>query len=174
MGRSRPPYKVFNMHKPDKLDWKIIQLLIRNGRMSSADIARELDSVSARTITNRIDYLIKQGIINIRPIVNPEKLGYCVLADVFVEVEPGKIQEVAEKLQKLPQISYLALAVGETDIIISVRAQEISELYDFVIEIVGKIPGVRHTNTIPSPVQIKNYYSWLPPEVDDHTDNDTT
>ena len=154
------------MPKPDELDWKIIKLLIKDGRMSSADIARELGSVSARTVTNRIDSLIRQGIIDIRPIVDPEKLGYCVLADVFVEVEPGSIQEVANKLRTLPQISYLALAVGETDIIISVRAQEINELYDFVTETIGKIPGVRHTNTFPLPVQIKDYYSWLPPEVD--------
>jgi Lrp/AsnC family transcriptional regulator for asnA, asnC and gidA len=159
------------MQKMDELDWKIIQFLIKDGRMSSADIARELGSISARTVTNRIDSLLEQGIMDIRPIVNPENLGYCVLADVFIEVEPGKIQEVTEELEKLPQISYLALAVGETDIIISVRAREINELYDFVTETIGKISGVRHTNTFPLPVQIKDYYSWLPPDIDTSTGN---
>ena len=77
------------MNQPDQTDWKIIKLLNEDGRMSSAEIARRLVDVSARTITNRIDVLTKQRIINIRSIVNPEALGYWVLADVFVEIEPG-------------------------------------------------------------------------------------
>ena len=153
------------VHKPDELDWKIIQLLMDNGRLSSADIARILEGTSARTVTNRIEVLTREGIINIRSIVDPEKLGYCVLADVFIEVEPGKLQDVTAELQGYSQISYLALAIGEIDILVSIRAKELDELYDFVIEVIGKIPGVRHTKTFPLPAQIKDITSWLPMEV---------
>jgi len=152
-------------HKPDDLDWKIIRLLMDDGRLSSADIARIIGNTSARTITNRIEILTREEIINIRSIVNPEKVGYCVLADVFIEVEPGSLQDVTEKLQVYPQISYLALAIGETDILISIRAKELDELYEFVIETIGNIPGVRHTKTFPLPAQIKDITSWLPLEV---------
>lgn len=155
------------MHKPDGLDWKIIRLLMDNGRLSSADISRKLGDISPRTVTNRIDMLTQDGIINIRSIVNPDKLGYCVLADVFIETEPGKLREVAHQLRDYPQISYIALATGDTDIIISVRAKEIDELYNFVIETIGNIPGVRHTKTFPLPLNIKDITSWLPPEVND-------
>ncbi len=155
------------MHKPDGLDWKIIRLLMNDGRLSSADISRKLGDVSPRTVTNRIDILTQSGIINIRSIVNPDKLGYCVLADVFIETEPGKLREVAHQLRDYSQISYIALATGDTDIIISVRAKEIDELYNFVIETIGNIPGVRHTKTFPLPLNIKDITSWLPPEVND-------
>jgi Lrp/AsnC family transcriptional regulator for asnA, asnC and gidA len=153
------------IHKPDELDWKIIRLLMDDGRLSSADIARILGDISARTITNRIDILTREGIINIRSIVNPEKIGYCVLADVFIEVEPGMLKAVTKELQGYPQISYLALAIGEMDILVSVRAKELDELYEFVIEKIGKIPGVRHTKTVPLPAQLKDITSWLPAEV---------
>ena len=153
------------MHKPDELDWQIIKLLIDDGRLSSADISRQLGDVSARTVTNRIETLIEEGIINVRSIVNPEKIGYCVLADVFIEVEPGELRNVADRLSDYPQISYLALATGDTDIIISIRAKEIDELYNFVIETIGKIPGVRQTKTFPMPLNLKEITSWLPPEV---------
>jgi len=162
------------MHKLDDLDWQIIKLLIEDGRLSSTDIARILSDVSPRTVTNRIETLTKEGIITIRSIVNPEKIDYCVLADVFIEVDPGKTQAVASRLNEFPQISYIALAFGDIDIIISVRAKQIEELYDFVIETVGKIPGVRHTNTIPLPLNIKDDTTWLPPEVVEHTEKDTT
>ena len=158
------------MHEPDGLDWQIIRLLMDDGRLSSADISRQLGDVSARTVTNRIEILTLEGIINIRSIVNPESIGYCVLADVFIEVEPGQLRNVADHLGEYPQISYIALATGDTDIIISIRAKEIDELYNFVIETIGKIPGVRHTKTFPLPLNLKDITSWLPPEGKDSTD----
>ncbi|HDD62481.1 MAG: Lrp/AsnC family transcriptional regulator [Chloroflexota bacterium] len=159
-----------SLYKLDDLDWKIIRLLIEDGRLSSADIARFIGDTSARTITNRIDILTREGIINIRSIVNPEKVGYCVLADVFIEVEPGSLQDVTKELQVYPQISYIALAIGDIDILVSIRAKELDELYEFVIGTIGKIPGVRHTKTFPLPAQIKDITSWLPLEVNNDHD----
>ena len=158
------------MYKPDDLDWKIIQILMKDGRRTSAEISREIGQISARTVTNRIDILTREGIINIRSIVDPAKIGYGVLADVFIEVEPGKLQNVTDELQIFPQISYLALAIGEMDILISIRARNLDELYEFVIETIGNIPGVRHTKTFPLPVQIKDITSWIPLEVETNWD----
>ena len=76
------------MYKPDNIDWKIITFLNENGRMPSAEIARKLGNVSARTVTNRINALTENGIISVRAIVDPVKVGYGVMADVFIEVEP--------------------------------------------------------------------------------------
>jgi len=162
------------MYKPDKLDWKIIALLNQDGRMSSAEISRELGEVSARTVTNRIDTLTEHEIINIRSIVNPEMVGYGMLADVFIEVEPGSVRRVADHLAALPQISYLACATGDTDIIISIRAPNIKELYDFVIEVVGKIPDVRHTETFPLPLNLKTNDTWLPPDIFENGEDDAS
>jgi Lrp/AsnC family transcriptional regulator for asnA, asnC and gidA len=152
------------MYQPDRTDWKIIALLNQDGRMSSAEISRQLGDVSARTVTNRIDVLIEQGIINIRSIVNPEMVGYCVLADAFIEVEPGTLRIVADQLAKLPQISYLACATGDTDIIISIRASSLEELHNFVIDVVNKISGIRRTQTYLLPEKIKDLDTWLPPQ----------
>ena len=153
------------MYIPDHTDSQIIRLLNEDGRIPSAEIARRLGDVSARTVTNRIEALIREGIINIRAIVNPEMVGYGVLADVFIETEPGQLREVAERVAEFPQISYVACATGDTDVIISVRARNIKELYNFVIEVLGKIPGVRQTQTFLLPLKIKNMATWMPPEI---------
>ena len=153
------------MVEPDQTDWEIIALLNKNGRMSSAEIARELGNVSARTIKNRIDALIKQDIIKIRSVVNPEALGYDVLADVFIETEPGLLRKVAEQAAEMLQVSYVVCATGDTDIIISVRARNVKELYEFVVEKIGKIPGVRQTRIYPLPLSIKDSTTWIPPGV---------
>ncbi len=160
------------MYKPDHTDLEIIALLNEDGRIPSAEIARRLGDVSARTVTNRIEALIREGIINIRAVVNPETVGYGVLADVFIETEPGRLREVAERVAEFQQISYVACATGDTDVIISVRARNLKELYNFVIEVLGKTPGVRNTQTFLLPVKIKNIATWLPPDIlEDGEDN---
>ncbi len=162
------------MYIPDRIDWQIIALLNKDGRMSSAEIARQLGDVSARTVSNRINELIEQGIVHIRSIVNPEVVGFGVLADVFIEVEPGHVRSVAEHLADLPQVSYVACATGDIDVIVSIRARDIHELYDFVIETMGRIPGVRHTHTIPLALKLKSIATWMPPgALEDSDDNET-
>jgi Lrp/AsnC family transcriptional regulator for asnA, asnC and gidA len=155
------------MDKLDQIDWEIIALLNEDGRMPSAEIARQLGKVSARTVTNRIEALTRKGIINIRAIVNPEMVGYGVLADVVIEVEPGRVREVAEGVAGFQQVSYVACATGDSDVSISVRARNIEELFNFVTEKVGKIPGVRRTQTYILPLKLKDLDTWLPPNVFD-------
>lgn len=158
------------MYKPDNFDWKIIALLNEDGRMPSAAIARKLGDVSARTVTNRINALTEHGIINIRAVVNPDKVGYGVMADVFVEVEPGRVREVAQQAAEFPQSSYVACATGESDVSVSLRVRSIEELFDFVTEKLGKIPGVRRTQSYLLPLKIKDLDTWLPPDALDSDD----
>lgn len=158
------------MYKPDLIDWKIITLLNENGRMTSTEIARKIGDVSSRTVSNRIETLIKHNIINIRAIVNPETVGYSVLADVYIEVEPGRVREVAKIVAELPQVSYVAAATGENDVSISLRVRTIEELFDFVNEKLGKISGVRRTQSHILPFKIKDLDTWLPPNVLDSKD----
>lgn len=153
------------MYEPDDFDWQIIRLLNDDGRMPSAEIARILGGVSARTVTNRINALTEHGIINVRAVVNPEMVGYGVMADVFIEVEPGQVRDVAERAADFPQVSYVACATGECDVSISLRVRNIEELFDFVTEKLGKIPGVRRTQSFLLPVKIKDLDTWLPPGV---------
>jgi Lrp/AsnC family transcriptional regulator for asnA, asnC and gidA len=153
------------MEKLDRTDWKIIALLNEDGRMPSAEIARRLGNVSARTVTNRVEALTREGIINIRAIINPETVGYGVLADVFIEVEPGRVREVAEGVAEFPQVSYVACATGNSDVSISLRVRNIEELFNFVTEKLGKIPGVRRTQSYLLPLKLKDLDTWLPPNV---------
>lgn len=152
-------------HLLDKIDREIIRLLNENGRLSSAEIARRLDGVPARTISHRVEGLIDQGIISIKAIINPAALGYSVLADVFIEVEPGRVREVAWKVANYPQVSYVACATGDSDVSISLRVRSNEEMFDFVTEELGRIPGVRRTQTYLLPLKIKDMDSWLPREL---------
>jgi Lrp/AsnC family transcriptional regulator for asnA, asnC and gidA len=159
------------MYKLDRTDWEIITLLNEDGRMPSTEIARRLGDVSARTVTNRINQLTRNGIINVRAVVNPESVGYSVMADVFIDVEPGRVREVAHQVAEFPEVTYVACAAGESDVSVSIRVRTIEEMFNFINENLGKIPGVRRTQSYILPLKIKDFDTWLPPEVLDTFDN---
>ena len=148
----------------DHIDRQIVELLLHDGRMPSAEIARRIGSVTDRTVRNRIDRLLSEGIIQVSAIVKPIPLGYPVSADVFIRVEAGRVREVADKLAALDCVSYVACSIGEQDISIQVNVRSNEELYEFATEVIGHIPGVVSTNTVLVPLLLKSLSEWGIPE----------
>ncbi len=150
---------------PDQIDLNIIALLNQDGRMPSTSIAKQIGGTTARTINNRIKNLVKHGMINIRAVVNPNAFGYEVMADIYIQVEPGKVTEVAEKVAAYSETTYVACATGDSDVSVSIRVSTIAELFNFVNDEIGNIPGVIRTRSYVLPKKLKDLDTWLPPEV---------
>lgn len=151
------------MGKLDHQDVAIVDLLMEDGRMSCAEIARRIGGISERSVRYRIARLVREGVIRVLAIPNPKVLGYPVVADVMIEVEPGHIQEVAERLRRYDCVSYVACSTGDRDVSIQVVARDNAELYRFVTEVVGQVPGVRRTETYLVPIILKDVYEWRIP-----------
>lgn len=150
--------------KIDKTDKKIVDLLQIDGRMSSSDIARQLGDVSERSVRYRLERMLREGVIQVCAIVSPARLGLTVIGDVFVEVETGLVHEVAQAMIKFENVSYVASSIGDTDISVQVVAEDNANLYTFVTQVIGKIPGVRKTTTQIVPYKLKDVYQWGIPE----------
>ncbi|MGQ9489459.1 MAG: Lrp/AsnC family transcriptional regulator [Anaerolineae bacterium] len=151
-------------HKIDHIDCAIVALLIEDGRLSCADIARRIGNISERTVRYRIDTLIEEGVLRISAVVNPKALGLAVTADVFLEVEPGQIMVVARQIAEFNCVTYVACSTGEADVSIQIVARDNSELYHFVTEVLANVPGVRRTTTVLLPIVLKDVYQWRIPE----------
>ena len=148
-------------HKVDTVDESIICLLQENGRMPAAEIARRIGAgVTERIVRFRIDKLCKDGVIHVSAFVDPEKVGFPVLADVWISVEDADVVEVARSLAALDQVSYVACSTGDYDISIQVYARSNLELHTFVNETVNKVPGVKKANFVVLPVVLKDLYAW--------------
>ncbi len=152
------------MSKIDKIDFQIVELLMEDGRMPAAEIARRIGGISQRVVRYRIDRLVREGVITISAVPHPHALGFNVIADVFLEVEPGMIHEVADTLAQKECVSYVACSIGERDVSIQVVARDNAEMYAFVTQVVGKLPGVRKTTTYIVPVTLKDVYQWHLPD----------
>ena len=152
------------MYEFDKIDIKIVNLLLEDGRMSASEIARRVENISERAVRYRIDQMIEEGMIQISAIVKPDAFGLNVNADVLIEVESDQILEVAKKLVKYDNVTYVACSIGENDISAQLVARDTNEIYHFVTDIVRKIPGVRRTTTSIVPIILKDVYQWRVPE----------
>lgn len=152
------------MYEIDKTDINIINLLMEDGRMPASEIARRIGGISERVVRYRIERIVKEGYIKISAITNPKSLGYTVTADVFLEVESGVILEVAKKALEFDCVSYVACSIGDRDISIQIVGHDTTEVYQFVTEVIGKIPGVRKTTTSIVPVILRDVYQWRIPK----------
>jgi Lrp/AsnC family transcriptional regulator for asnA, asnC and gidA len=153
------------MSENDQINQQIVELLMEDGRMAAAEIARHIGAgISERVVRYRIERMINDKMIQIRPIVNPQAFGLTTRADVVLEVESEAIMDVARKAMAYDCVSYVACSIGEMDVSIQVVAKDTTEIYQFVTEVIGKIPGVRRTTTSIVPIVLKDVYQWRMPK----------
>jgi Lrp/AsnC family transcriptional regulator for asnA, asnC and gidA len=152
------------MYNFDKIDIKIVNLLLEDGRMPASEISRRMGDISERAVRYRIDRMVNEGVIQISAVARPQAFGLTTIADIWLEVESDRILEVAKKMAEFDNVSYVACGIGESDVSIQIVAKDTSEIYQFVTEVVRKVPGVRKTTTSIVPLIIKDVYQWRVPE----------
>lgn len=130
----------------DELDFSILSYLQQDGRMSFTVIAEKL-GVSIGTIRTRFNKLIEDGTISIIGRVDPDKVGFRSYAHIAVYVRPATLkEEVARQIEKMPEVSFLAMTSGDYDLEVDVMCRDNDHLVQFVNEL-SNINGVNQTKT---------------------------
>ena len=138
-------------------DIAIIRLLTEDGRLSSSEIAKRIGNISERTVRNRLNALIERSLIRVGALPDPAALGPMVIADVMIQVQPGKVMDVAKRLVEYDAVNYVACITGENDIALQISAPTIVELYKFVSTHIGTLSFVRKTSTTMIPMVLKTF-----------------
>ena len=152
------------MYNFDKIDIRIVNLLLEDGRMPASEIARRIGDISERAVRYRIDRMVNEGVVHVSAVAKPQAFGLTTIADVWMEVESDRILEVAKKMAEFDNVSYVACGIGESDVSIQIVAKDTAEIYHFVTEVVRKVPGVRKTTTSIVPLILKDVYQWRVPK----------
>src|SRR6266542_3602041 len=82
------------MYNFDKIDIKIVNLLLEDGRLPASEIARRIEDISERAVRYRIDRMVNEGAIQISAVARPQAFGLTTIADIWMEVESDRILEV--------------------------------------------------------------------------------
>ncbi len=129
-------------------DKKILLELIKNGRISFADLGRKVH-MTRQSVYSRIKSLQHRGIIrNFTVNLDKKKLGLNIIAYILIDTEL-KILKSKEmtNLIKLPQVSEIHSVLGRYALILEVRAKDMKELSD-LIEKIHEFPYIRRTETL--------------------------
>lgn len=150
--------------KIDAVDRAILNCLIDDARMPSSEISRRLGNMTARAVRNRLDRLVNEGYISINACAISERLGLPISADIAMDVEPGMIEQVAQRLVDLQETNYVAMTTGDTDISVSIVAATMGDLQAIISKKLHTIPGVRKTRTYVLTNILKISCNWPFPE----------
>ena len=133
----------------DEIGRKIIQHLQKDGRAKNSDIARRL-GVSEGTVRRRIKSLLAEDILRVSAIPNLEKLGYGTLAIIGIQVDPERVNEVADQVSTFSEARTVSVTTGAFDIFVWVAVKSTESLGNFIREKMGNVSGIRRTETFVS------------------------
>lgn len=137
------------MEKIDNLDRKILNIIMRNARIASKEIAKDCN-VSRAAIHQRIARLIEIGVINGSGYrVDLHKLGLNTCTYVGVRLEKGSMyRDVVNKLEEIPEVVECHFTTGPYSMLIKVIAADTQDLMELLNNKIQNIPGVTETETL--------------------------
>ena len=91
--------------------------------------------------------LIEQGIVHIVALPEPDKVGLFVEAIVALDISHERLNPILEELGKHPQVRWLAATTGRFDILAHVQFRSNDELFKFIEGEIGRLEGVRDSET---------------------------
>ena len=110
------------------------------------ELARQL-GVARGTVQARLDKLQKRGIISgFDPDLDLQAMGYEVLAFVTLEIAQGRLEDVIEHLQTIPEVLEAHATTGPGDLHCRVVARTNAHLQQ-VLGRVLEVPGIMRTTT---------------------------
>ena len=114
--------------KVDGTDRRLLELLGRDPRVSTAELARRV-GMSAPAVRERITRLEESGVIRgYRLDVDPAALGLPVAAWVRVRPGPGQLPRIAELAARTPQVAECHRISGEDCFLLKVHVASIEGL----------------------------------------------
>ncbi len=131
------------------LDRKILEIVMRNARIPSKDIAL-VCGVSRAAVHQRIQRMIDIKVITGSGYnVDPKVLGYTTCTYVGVNLERGAMyRDVVPELEKIPEIVECNYTTGPYTMLIKVYARDNEHLMDLLNNRIQMIPGVTGTETL--------------------------
>ena len=133
------------MARLDELDMKILSSLHTDASVSVPRLSKEL-GINLSVLYSRIKRLQKRGIIERFTVqVNEDLLGMHAGALAGLNIDPKLRESILNEVEKTEGVRLVREVTGRFDVIINLRGKSLDELHRAVYDVIGKIPGVMHT-----------------------------
>jgi len=131
----------------DDLDGRLLRALHDTPRAGVLELARRL-RVARGTVQARMDRLQQRGIvIGFGPDLDVVALGYGVLAFTTLEIAQGRLRDVVQHLEDIPEVLEAHATSGSADLHCRVVARANSHLQE-VINRILEVQGIDRSTTV--------------------------
>lgn len=134
----------------DKIDKRMLRLLQKDGRLSNAELANQVN-VSPATCHRRTQRLFEDGHIqSVRAVVHPESVGLGAIALVGVVLDrstPESFATFEAAILKLSMILDCHLVAGDFDYLLKIRVRDMADFSKLHGEVLIALPEVRQART---------------------------
>ena len=150
----------------DATDIRILKELQVDGRISNAELAKRIN-LSPSPCLSRVRNLEREKVIDrYVALLTPSSVGLSL--SVFIRVSLDRqieknLELFEAKMIEYPNIVECYLMSGESDYLLRVVVKDVSELQEFIIQELTKIPGVANIQSSFALKQVK-YQTALPIE----------
>lgn len=146
----------------DATDRRIVELLQAHGRMSNADVARQLE-MAPSAVFERIRRLEQRGVLrSYGAHVDPRAVGRGLLAFILVRSdERTGVKSTGDALAGIPDVLEVHHVAGQDSYLVKARVADTESLGRLLREKFGAITTVRSTQTVIALETVKE--SWAIP-----------
>lgn len=136
----------------DRTDFKILEILQNDGRISNIKLA-EMVNLSATAALARVQKLTKDGfILGYEAKLNAELLNASFV--VFVEIlldktTPNVLEEFSYAVVQYPEIVECHMISGGFDFVVKIRCASMEEFRRISGQVLWQLPGVKETRSYP-------------------------
>src|SRR5215813_13563031 len=126
----------------DEINLKIINILKKDSSTPFVDVAKQI-GVSDATVHMRVKRMIATDIINKFTIsVYNNLLGYDHMAFLGINISPGSADQIISDLLKIEEVLEMHEMHGKFDLLLKIRAKNLTHMRDIVENKVCKIPHI--------------------------------
>ena len=130
----------------DEIDYKIIEVLVKDARKPAQEIANETKK-HLTTITRRLKTLEENNIIKgYTAVVDYEALGLELTVITQLTLAKGKLFETEKEISKLPGVCAVYDVTGKIDAVIIAKFKNKNEVSEFAKKLLA-MPHVDRTET---------------------------
>lgn len=137
--------------EPDKIDYKIIRLLQKNGRITNLQLSADIGLSPAPTL-ERVRKLEQAGFVkSYHALVDEELLGIGIKSFIQVQLDfhtHNAIPEFVEAIKSIQEVTECHHVTGQCDFILKVYVKDIKAYERLIMEKISKIPYVKTFQTM--------------------------
>ena len=126
----------------DKIDQKILSELSKDSSISIPKLSEKIN-VNSSVVYSRIKRLVKKKLIERFTIeINNKELGFGVKSITGINMDSKQRDNVIQELFKITGVREVSEVTGRFDILVTMYAENLSDMYRIVSDNIGTIQGV--------------------------------